>query len=160
MPVSINAKGAITGSYLDANNRGHGFVRQPWGTFVSFDVPDSIFTNPASINDAGAITGSYQTADRRLFGFVRDPHGKFTSFDPGLNTFPDSINDEGAITGYTTFSASNFFVRSPEGTITSFVPPFCQGSIRTNSISINDEGVITGWCFSVSLAQVGWVRFP
>ena len=37
------------------------------------------------------------------------------------------------------------FVRSPDGTITSFVPPFCN-STSTEPASINDEGVITGTC--------------
>jgi hypothetical protein len=31
MALSINAKGDITGPYLDANNRSHGFVRRPGG---------------------------------------------------------------------------------------------------------------------------------
>jgi len=32
------------------------------GTFTTFDVPGSSFTNPAAINPAGAITGTYSDA--------------------------------------------------------------------------------------------------
>jgi hypothetical protein len=86
MALSINAKGAITGSYLDANNRSHGFVRRPGGEIVSFDAPESTLSTgifPTSINDAGAITGFYEFGFGGEIGFVRDPHGKFTSVDGG-----------------------------------------------------------------------------
>jgi len=120
--LSINSRGAITGYYYlfgNADNRAHGFLRRPGGTFVSFDAPESTGTTPVSINDAGAITGYYFAANGRYFGFVRDPLGKFTSFDPGLNTQPTSINNKGAVTGSRSGAPSGF-VRSPEGTITLF----------------------------------------
>jgi hypothetical protein len=107
----------VSGSYQDANNRTHGFVRRADGTIVSFDPPGSLGTTPRIINVAGAITGKYLADNGRLFGFVRDPHMNFTSFDPGLNTSPTSINDEGAITVIRSGAPSGF-VRSPEGTIT------------------------------------------
>ena len=37
-PYGINAKGWITGSYLDVNEKWHGFLRAPGGTITSFDV--------------------------------------------------------------------------------------------------------------------------
>ena len=45
---------------------------------------------------------------------------------------------------------SHGFVRSPDGTITTFGPPFCTGVGAGGPTSINDEGVITGYCISVS----------
>jgi hypothetical protein len=162
-PNSINAKGTITGTYSDGHGA-HGFLRRPGGEIVSFDVSGSLATGAVSINDTGAITGAYMIANGRAFGSVRDPHGKFTSFDPSPNTFPTSINNEGAITGFyldINSNFSHFFLRSPEGTITSFVPPFCQTfASGSGPLSINDEGVISGNCSLANGSNVGWVRFP
>ena len=160
-PVSINAKGAITGTYQETNLRVHGFVRRPGGEIVSFDPPESTGTIVLGINNAGAITGHYTAASGRTFGFVRDPEGKFTSFDPFLDTLPTTnINNEGAIAGTKTVLSG--FVRSPNGTITLFTPPFCQG-LPFQPTSINDEGVITGSCTAATPPfphTVGWVRYP
>ena len=40
---SINAAGAITGSYFDVNFISHGFLRAPEGAFTTFDVPGDVF---------------------------------------------------------------------------------------------------------------------
>jgi uncharacterized membrane protein len=160
IPVSINAKGAITGQFFGANPQ-KGFVREPGGEFVLFDVPGSTGVFPCCINDSGAITGDY-LANGRFFGFVRDPQGNLTSFDPGYNVGPTSINNKGAITGSyadITQSHTQDFVRSPDGTITSFEPPYCFSTGPGGPQSINDEGVITGWCATPS-RNVGFVRFP
>jgi hypothetical protein len=76
----LNNSGAITATYLDANDVFHGFLRKPDGTFVTFDAPGADLTPgnfngtvPGSINELGVITGFY--FDSR---FV--PHGfAFTS---------------------------------------------------------------------------------
>jgi hypothetical protein len=50
------------------------------------------------------------------------------------------------------------FVRSPEGTITLFDPPFCVAG-ETSPQSINDKGVITGSCDELQPSRIlGWVR--
>ncbi len=78
LPKSINAAGAITGHYADAQGLIHGFVRSPSGKFTTFDAPGptgsagwGIF--PESINDAGAITGHYTDAVGMNHGFLRVP---------------------------------------------------------------------------------------
>src|SRR5882724_2033253 len=58
-PKSINAKGAITGSYNDANFVRHGFLRAPDGSFTRFHAPGATYTFPQSINRVGAVAGSY-----------------------------------------------------------------------------------------------------
>jgi len=70
----------IVGSYIDANLVRHGYVRQPDGTFVSFDDPDaaqlpttsvSLGTAPRRINNSGAIVGLFTDAGGVRHGFVR-----------------------------------------------------------------------------------------
>jgi len=78
LPKSINAEGAITGHYADAQALIHGFVRSPSGKLTTFDAPGptggagwGIF--PESINEAGAITGHYTDAVGMNHGFLRIP---------------------------------------------------------------------------------------
>ena len=74
--VSIDATGDIAGSYMDAGNVWHGFVRNPYGTLTSFDPSESEFTTVTSINDGGAIAGYYQYDPQgtgRTVGFIRVP---------------------------------------------------------------------------------------
>ena len=78
VPKSINAAGAITGRFTDAQNVNHGFVRSPDGTFVTFDAGDTnagsgFGTFPESINNAGAITGHYTDSQGLNHGFLRFP---------------------------------------------------------------------------------------
>ena len=62
--------GTITGSYTDANNAGHGFLRARDGTFTTFDPPGAVGTFPLAINPAGAVTGSYTDANFVVHGFL------------------------------------------------------------------------------------------
>jgi hypothetical protein len=75
--VGLNDWGAITSSYLDANNVYHGFVRSPEGRFTTFEAPgadttpnDFNGTFPYSINDQGVITGYYIDANNVNHGFL------------------------------------------------------------------------------------------
>src|SRR5882762_7035008 len=155
-PTSINAKGAIAGSYNDANFVLHGFLRAPDGSFTTFDAPGATYTFPASINRVGAIAGSYDDANFVLHGFLRSPHGNFTTFDPpgskgtefGPGTGVAAINGAGEITGAYEGKPDaeghvpiHGFLRSRHGTFTTFDPP---GSVGTFPSSINAEGAITG----------------
>jgi hypothetical protein len=65
-PTSINALGAITGSYIEASGtEGHNFVRSPGGAITTFDPPSPPpggyfcggVSSPTSINDNGVIIG-------------------------------------------------------------------------------------------------------
>ena len=155
-PKSINAKGAITGSYNDANFVLHGFLRAPDGSFTRFHAPGATYTFPQSINRVGAITGSYDDANFVLHGFLRSPDGNFTTFDPpgsegsrfGPGTGVAAINGAGEITGAYEGKPNpegripiHGFLRSRHGTFTTFDPP---GSVGTFAASINAEGAITG----------------
>jgi hypothetical protein len=79
-PIGLNDWGAITGTYLDANNVYHGFLRSPDGKFIIIDAPGADMTPQdfngtfaVSINDQGAITGYYIDAKNVAHGFVAFP---------------------------------------------------------------------------------------
>ena len=107
----INNFGAIAGTYQDANNVFHGFVRSPQGKFTTFDAPgadmtagdfNGTFVN--GINDAGAIAGFSVDASGGAHGFLRSAEGVITRFDvigsaQGTTT-PNALNLEGAIVGF------------------------------------------------------------
>jgi hypothetical protein len=92
-PVSIIARGAIMGFYLDASNVSHGFLRACDGRFTTFEAPGAAtgvsqgtFTASFScLNPAGAIIGAYVDASNVLHGFVRDLCGKITEFDASVD---------------------------------------------------------------------------
>jgi len=132
LPSSINAEGAITGSYGDANYVQHGFLRAPDGTITTFDPPGSVNTFSASINRVGAIAGAYTDTNFVAHGFLRSPDGTITSFDPpgakgapgGPGTGAAAINGVGTITGsYEVSNAIHGFLRYRGGTFTTFHVP-------------------------------------
>lgn len=73
-PMSINAAGTITGSYIDpSDTEPHGFVRTATGTITRFDPKGSGSTYPTSIDDSGAIAGYYTSRKLLNYGFLRAP---------------------------------------------------------------------------------------
>ena len=72
---SINAKGEITGYYLDNNSNYHAFLRTSDGSMSSFDAPGAGVgpfqgTLAKSINTKGEITGYYFDSNYKSHGFV------------------------------------------------------------------------------------------
>jgi hypothetical protein len=161
--VLINNFGVIAGTYLDANNVYHGFVRSPEGRITSFDSPgadttpgDFGGTYPNGINDAGAITGYYADASGGAHGFLRSPEGTFTTFDvkggTSGTTFPIALNLEGAVVGYYLNQDNVFrpFLRRLDDTFASWtVPGECDASPATGcygsaAFGINLFGTVSG----------------
>lgn len=50
--AGINARGAITGNYVDVNNVYHGFLRHPDGTFTTFEAQERI---PPRVHTTGLL---------------------------------------------------------------------------------------------------------
>lgn len=132
---AINQWGAVVGTYLDATNVYHGFVRSPQGQFTTFEVPGAD-TTPNSyngtvaqgINDLGEIVGYYADTSGIAHGFLRSSWGTFMTFDvPGAayGSIPVFINLEGAVVGYSLDANSLFhaFLRRQDGTFAVFVGP-------------------------------------
>jgi hypothetical protein len=133
--ITFDAPGAGTGAY------------QGTGCFAYTDCS-------VLINNFGAITGYYLDANNVFHGFLRSPEGKFTNFEaPGSDTnpndfngtLPNAINDAGAITGayYDLNSVGHGFLRSPDGTFTTFDAPGSVG--YTNPVAISLESDIVGY---------------
>jgi hypothetical protein len=147
--LSINANGAVTGNYLDANSLSHGFVRHADGTIATFDAPlASQGTFPQSINDFGTIAGYYTDSNFVSHGFVRDALSHITSFDdPNATngTFGLSVNAFGAVAGY--YSDKNgfpqSFVRGPFGNF--FTLPGKGANYGSVVRSINALGETAGY---------------
>ena len=146
-------------------------------TITVFDAPGA-GTGPGqgtqgiAINSAGAIAGTYIDQSGVNHGFLRAPNGTFATFDaPGAGTGPaqgtfvglvGAINPSGAIAGaYTDQSGVNHgFLRSPDGTITTFDAPAAgtgpsQGTLPED---INPEGVIAGEYSDTSGVSHGFLR--
>jgi hypothetical protein len=66
----INQGGAIAGGYADARGMFHGFVRNPEGTFATFDPPGSVFPDKSRITPNGTVTSFYLDPNSALHGYV------------------------------------------------------------------------------------------
>jgi uncharacterized membrane protein len=140
-------------------------------------------TSVNAMNPSKVVTGTYQDDIGAFHGYVQYPDGSFTKFDvpgatcasgsiAGLCTYPAGINPSGAISGYWYQQASckygtceyfHGFLRTPDGTITSFDVPSGVGS--TYAGAINPEGAITGWygslqCPNPPIYDCGFLRAP
>jgi hypothetical protein len=162
LPYSINAQGAITGTFFDCAH-GHGFVRDPQGNFTVFDAPGEEGIVPVSINNSGAITG-YIINNTGYHGFVRDPQGDITVFDVegALWTIGYSINSEGSVVGFGLLITTacnrcpHSFLRDPKGNVTLIDPP---GSRFSVAIAINNSSNVTGYFSTLESPYLhGFVR--
>jgi hypothetical protein len=168
---SINRKGEITGSFGDATGAVHAFLRATDGTFTVFDAPGADgYTNGQSINQKGEITGLFYEEGRGR-GFLRTADGTITILDvpdeatgicPNACTFPRSINGRGEITGFYYDKSGVFrgFLRTKDGTYTTFDATATPGLNGTMPLSINSEGEITGCYQDANGVTHGFLRTP
>jgi hypothetical protein len=140
---------------------------------VSFQVPGSQATYPMSINEAQTITGFYFSKSGVTSGFVRDEDGHITTFTVpgGVATIPVSIDAAGDVTGYFEVpvtgdilpQAPQGFVRSADGTITTFgntINTANSSSFWAQPVAINVAGEVIGNFPDVALASVAFLRTP
>ena len=166
LPVGIDGLGKIVGSFVDAANIYHGFLRSVAGQYTTLDAPGAgtgAFqgTEPLSINDAGQVSGIYIDSANDIHGFVRDASGNYTSFDvPGaINVETAILNQGGEIAGtYISFDSStncycnHGYVRDSLGHLKTFSVPGASG-LGTTTGAINKGGQITGTYFSATGAM-------
>jgi hypothetical protein len=158
----IDTAGDVAGSYIDANGTSHGFVRTANGTITTFDAPGATTgkkqgTFVTATDTAGDIAG-YFTAATENYGFVRASNGTISTFVvstggwPGEGTEVLGINSVGAVTGEDQNNEVGY-VRSPDGTITSF-----SGNNSTVGIAINTAGVVAGRYIDNNCISHGFTR--
>ena len=101
----VNAAGAVVGSYVDADGRPHGFIRNPDGSFTTIDVPEMpnlefLFVN--TITDFGVVAFRAKAVNDILRSYILLPDGILYEVQlPGsVNTVVRNVNQDGSIIGY------------------------------------------------------------
>ena len=101
----VNAAGVIVGSYEDTDGMPHGFMRNPDGSFITIDVPDTpdlrfIFVN--AINDVGVVVFRAKAVDDIQRSYILIPGQELQElrFPGSVNTVVRNINQDGSIIGY------------------------------------------------------------
>ena len=136
--AAVDAWGAVTGYYVDANGVAYGFLRrrsdQHWlreqqrSDFTPIIVPDAGTqagqgTFATNINWEGTIAGYYLDANYGSHGFVRARNGAITKFDvpDGISNtslgWSQCISITGAVAGtyFDSAGLAHGFVRHPSG---------------------------------------------
>jgi uncharacterized membrane protein len=170
--VSINDSGVSTGTWADADQTVHGFVRATDGSITEFDVAGAIFTQPNAINASGTIAGGFRPGGDRegvphppgegaTNSFVRDPAGNITVFDPprAQTSSAQDLNDKGVVVGRWTDTSGvrHGYQRRNNGHITSLDVP---GATGTFADVINENGQIAGIFFSADGSSHGYLFNP
>ncbi len=101
----VNAAGVIVGSYKDADGMFHGFMRNPDGSFITIDVPETpnlefLFVN--TITDVGVVGFRAKAANDILRSYILLPSGILHEVRlPGsVITVVRNVNQDGSIIGY------------------------------------------------------------
>jgi hypothetical protein len=164
---NINTGGEIAGYYYDSNGATHGFLRTAKGKFTKFDVPGAgtgpnqgtAPTSFSGLTDAGVIAGNYTDSNQISHGFLRFADGKIArKIDPKGSqlTIVFAMNSKNTIAGsYIDSTGFHGFLRTSDGTITSFDAP---NSIGTSPTNINSAGVAAGTYSDPSGLNHGFTR--
>ena len=190
-PLAINLEGAVVGYYTDSNYLFHVSCAAPDGKFTTWVGPGACDTNGSegcygsgatNINVFGIVVGGYEDNNGNFVhhSFVRSPDGKLKTFDaPGAGTGSYQgtgcpgcslgFNQFGAIVGIyiDANSVQHGFLRSPDGTFTTFDAPGAgtdsyegTGCPSDCSVSINDSRAITGTYIDTNYVYHGYLRTP
>ncbi len=135
---NINNRGEIAGYFIGSNGT-HGFVREPCGSFITFDFPGLLTVN--AINAKGEIAGMYSDNYEATRVFVRDKTGTITTIAvPGTgSTDLGGINDRGEIVLH--YLSDTVSLREPDG---SFITIPIPGATFAWTYGINNRGEIIG----------------
>lgn len=144
-PEGGNADGWSVGSYARVpNSAAQAFLRGPHRQKLEFAVPGVTETVAEAVNASLTIAGeAIGQGGGTSQGFIRTPDGAIAQFghDHGY-TLIGGINDDGTITGQFTDPQPLAFVRTIDGTLTTFAGP--DGAMLTSPTSINNSSTIVG----------------
>lgn len=176
-PIGIVQGGWIMGSYIDAKNVYHGFLRTPWGFITKFDVP-GMGTGPGQgvvevfgMTPYLEIVGDYLDSSNNYHAFLRTPFGEIKQFScPGAGpggTAAEAVNSWGLISAMfmDNNGAWHGCLRAPNGSFTLYDPPDSgigswQGTYAAIFGGINPAGAVTGEYQDNNWAWHAYVRAP
>jgi hypothetical protein len=157
----INNNGVIVGSYIDTNNKNHGFVYRK-GMYVRIDVPNATQTFANGINDYGDIVGTYSlpgTASKpaNSFGFLLRAGAFKRIACPGAQfTSASGVNKSGVIVGGCE-TASGFQGYVYAAGKFRYVNAPTVGSADTQLNGISNTGELAGQVFSGDNNRGFWI---
>jgi hypothetical protein len=188
-PIAINLEGDIVGYYTDSNLEFYAFLRDRNGKFTTFAGPNVCVTGVSAgcygneatnINLLKTSVGNYMDVNLSGHGLIRSPGGTLTTYDvPGAGTGTyQGTGCPGCFAGFNvwgaiaaTYTDSNSvahgYLRSPDGTITTFDAPGAGTGVYQGTgcfsdcyVSLNDWGAITGLYSDSNYVDHGYVRSP
>jgi probable HAF family extracellular repeat protein len=130
--------------------RGHGFIRDERGGFMTIDAPRAgVFTIAFGLNDSGQTVGGYVDARGKTRGFLRNERSAFVPIDfPGASaTVASKINLRGQVVGLYDTDGNTPVFRLPHGFLLDkgvFKRIKVAGAVETRPYGINAVGQIVG----------------
>jgi hypothetical protein len=137
---TINTRGDIVGSYLNADKSNHGFILSG-GQYRTIDFPGATSTDTFAINPRGDVGGVY-TAGGTNHGYLLSG-GQFTTIDfPGApSSEVGAINARGDILGDYTLAGTRHGYLLSGGQFSTIDFP---GAANTAPVAFNPQGDIVG----------------
>jgi len=155
---AANRKGWVVGSYfVSARDPYQPYLRDPSGAAMDISVPHATGGAVATVVNRSRTIAGYAYVSGGARGFFRPAHGTATLFGSTHHyVFVTGMNDAGTITG--SFDDGNpiAFVRTNDGTLTTFAGP--KGTTGTKAYAINNSGTVVGTFVDSSRNVHGFFR--
>jgi len=176
-PIGIVQAGWVMGSYIDAKNVAHGFVRAPNGLITRFNVqgmgesPGQGVVEVFGMTPWLEIVGDYLDSDNNYHAFLRTPFGEIKKFAcPGAGpggTAAEADNQVGLISAMylDDNGAWHGCLRTADGSFEGYDPPdaginSAEGTYAAIFGGINQAGAVTGEYEDISGAWHAYLRAP
>ncbi|MBV8638347.1 MAG: hypothetical protein JO322_09695 [Candidatus Eremiobacteraeota bacterium] len=172
---ALNNGGSSTGFYLNKMLVAVGFVRNPDGTFRTFQVPGADFAHagstPTVLTGDGFVGGYYLDANFVAHGFMRSPFGSTVRFSvPYASSIPNapfsqgndlaSMNAQLNAAGHWYDAKGNphAYIRFRDGTFTQVIPPDAMTAGVCETDCYNNAGALVGNYVNSSNDFWGFIR--
>ena len=153
-----NRKGWVVGSYfVSARDPYQPYLRDPSGAAMEFSVPHAKGGAIATVVNRSRTIAGYAYVSGGARGFFRPAHGTATLFGGTHHyVYVTGMNDAGTIAGSFDDGHPVAFVRTSDGTLTTFTGP--NGATDTNAYAINNAGTVVGTYVDSSRNVHGFFR--
>lgn len=160
MAIAINNAGSTAGIYMDNAGFTHGYT-DIGGTFLTVDLPGTIFNQALGINDNNETVGYFaaDTAGQTGQQAYSQMGGKFTNINTLLpptnqNSQAVGLNNAGTVVGFYLPTAATSIGFLDKNGVISTIDPF--GSTFTQALGINNNGEIVGFYVDGNGVQHGY----